>query len=90
MTMAKHISFNAKSNDYVDSIPLEVFENTPKAVWAAIAISFAVNLVAEGDFKGAAQTVVKEWVALHQNGIVPQVLPAPLRKYNVDESELES
>ena len=80
-----HISFNAKSNEYIESIPLEIFENTPKAVWAAIAISFAVNLAAEGDFSQAAQQIVNEWAVLKQNGIVPQNVPAVIRKYNIGE-----
>lgn len=87
--MAKHISFNAKSNDYVDAIPLEVFEKTPKAVWAAIAISYAVNLGAEGDFTRATSSVVNEWLTLHLNGIVPQATPHLLLKYAVDEDEEE-
>lgn len=82
-----HISFNAKSNEYIEAIPLEIFENTPKAVWAAIAISLAVNLGAEGDFTRAAQQIVGEWAALKQNGIVPQNVPASLRKYNVTEED---
>lgn len=73
------------SNEYVGTIPAEIFENTPKAVWAAIAISFAINLGAEGDFSEAAQAVVREWGVLNQNGIVPQAIPATLRKYNTTE-----
>ena len=83
--MNKHISFNAKSNDYVDAIPSEVFEKTPKAVWAAIAISYAVNLGAEGDFTKAASSVIDEWLTLHLNGIVPQATPHSLLKYAAEE-----
>ena len=76
----KHISFNAKSNEYVDVIPLEVFEKTPKAVWAAIAISLAT---CGGDrLDDAARAVVHEWALLNQNGIVPQSVPARLREYD--------
>lgn len=75
-------TINKKLNEYVEVLPREVFEDTPKAVWAAIAISFAVNLGAEGDFSKATQAVVHEWSILNQNGIVPQEIPASLRKYN--------
>jgi hypothetical protein len=78
-------TINKTLTEYVEVIPREVFENTPKAVWAAIAISFAVNLGGEGDFSEAAQAVVREWSALHQNGIVPQAIPSSLRKYNASE-----
>jgi hypothetical protein len=69
------------SNEYVQSIPSEIFENTPKAVWAAIAVSFAVNLASEGDFNQAAGVIMQEWIALKENGIIPQDVPAALRKY---------
>lgn len=80
-------AINKKLNEYVEAIPRELFEDTPKAVWAAIAISFAVNIVAEGDFDEAAWAVVREWSILKQNGIVPQSVPATLRKYDTAESE---
>lgn len=45
--------------------------DAPKAVWMAIAFSFALRL--NGDDGGAAvQECLNEWRALHDNGIVPQ------------------
>lgn len=70
---------NKLSNEYADVLPREVYENTPKAVWAAIAISFAT---CGGDrLDEATQAVLREWGILKGNGIVPQDIPALLRKY---------
>lgn len=74
-------TINKKLNEYVGAIPREVFEDTPKAVWAAIAISFANQI--DGDrLDLAAQMIVHEWSLLNQNGIVPQSIPAALRQYD--------
>ena len=85
-------SVNKLSNSYADVVPNEVFEGVPKAVWAAIAVSFAtsggdgLNSVTNEVKVRVARMIVGEWAILHQNGIVPQALPASLRKYNVDGS----
>lgn len=74
------MAINKTLNMYVEAIPAEVFEATPKAVWAAIAISLATG---GGDrLDEAAQAIIAEWAILKDNGIVPQVIPAALRKYN--------
>lgn len=76
---------NKLLNEYVEAIPREVYESTPKAVWAAIAISLAT---CGGDtLDDAARAVVHEWSILKLNGIVPQTVPASLRKYDVPEGE---
>lgn len=56
-------------NEYADAIgPL--LDAAPKAVLAAIAVSLAT---CGGDRLGEAiVALVKEWDALHRNGIVPQ------------------
>lgn len=73
------MAINKLSNAYVDSLPAGLYEDTPKAVWAAIAISLAT---CGGDrLDAAAQALVKEWRILHENNIVPQAIPASLRKY---------
>jgi hypothetical protein len=65
-------------NEYVDVI--DEYANTPKAVYAAIALSFALRIAeGEGDddgtsdvFERAAALVASEWRALHAAGIVEQ------------------
>ena len=72
-------------NEYVKTIPADVYADIPKAVWAAIAISLAT---CGGDtLDDAARAVVHEWAILHTNGIVPQQVPASLRAYNRPEDE---
>lgn len=76
-------TINKMLNEYAEAVPCAVYEAIPKAVWAAIAISFANRI--DGDrLDQAAQMIVHEWSILHQNGIVPQSIPAALRKYDVD------
>lgn len=76
---------NKLSNGYVDAIPAHVYENTPKAVWAAIAISLAT---CGGDRIGdAARAIIYEWGILHGNGIIPQPVPAALRRYDRPDEE---
>jgi hypothetical protein len=73
-------TINKKLNEYVAAVPREVFEDTPKAVWAAIAISLAT--CGGSNLDDAARAVVREWGILNQNGIVPQTIPANLRQFN--------
>ena len=50
-----------------------LYDRIPKAVLAAIAVSFATQ---GGDFLDEAEKrVLEEWTILHQNGIVPQKPP---------------
>lgn len=73
-------TINKKLNQYVEAIPREVFEDTPKAVWAALAISFAT---CGGDrLDEAAYSLIQEWMILKENGIVPQSVPSSLKKYD--------
>ncbi len=71
---------NKTSNAYADVIPDSVFEKIPKAVFAAIAVSFAT--CGGSNLDDATRAVIREWSILHQNGIVPQSIPAALRKYD--------
>lgn len=58
------------SNLYAQAMP-DV--NAPKAVWMAIAFSFASRINGDGgDIANAVQTVRDEWQALYDNKIVPQ------------------
>jgi len=58
-------------NNYTEAISPEVYEKTPKAVFAAIAVSFAL-LMEDGDFNKVDQAIINEWKTLNGNGIVPQ------------------
>lgn len=59
------------TNEYQNLAGPEVFEKTPKSVWAAMAVSFAIRL-AEDDPTKVRAILGQEWEALHANGIVPQ------------------
>ena len=67
-------------NQYLASIPAEMYERTPKAVFAAIAVSYALRC-GDGDLDDLSPEVVgpallEEWRILYENQIVPQ---RPLR-----------
>jgi hypothetical protein len=62
------------SNEYA-RIFGPLYEQTPKAVFAAIALSFAFMDIEEAGWEQAVKRVLKEWQTLHANGIVPQGLP---------------
>lgn len=58
------------SNEYVTAMTTELFEQMPKTLLAAIAVS---ALTCGGDrLSEAASEIAHEWIALHNNGIVPQ------------------
>jgi hypothetical protein len=49
------------------------YQATPKAVWAEIAYSLAARLHGEAPTPEDVVAILEaEWIALHQNGIVPQ------------------
>ena len=56
-------------NSYQQAFPN--YEKTPKAVIAAIAVSFAL-LRSEDNWDKAIERLTDEWQVLHDNGIVPQ------------------
>lgn len=56
-------------NQYQQHYP--AFEKTPKAVIAAIAYSFALQLC-EDDSLAAQKLILEEWKILNLNNIVPQ------------------
>ena len=60
-----------KRNEYIRMVP--EYDSIPKAVWAAIAISFAMRI----DSDIWKDEIWAEWSALHTNGIVPQQ-PRPM------------
>jgi hypothetical protein len=64
-------------NEYSLAISGRLFASTPKAVFAAIAVSM---LTAGGDsMERVNELILKEWQALYDNGIVPQKPPAVLQ-----------
>lgn len=70
-----HLS--AKRNEYADTVAW-IFDDVPKAVFAAIAVS---ALTQGGSYlDDAMERVAHEWVTLHANGIVPQRPPATIRE----------
>jgi len=70
-------SINKKTNEYARAVPRDLYEAIPKSVWAAIAIS---SMTCGGDWIDSAERrVIDEWLVLHDNGIVPQPVPAKFR-----------
>lgn len=66
-----------KSNEYADLISRRLYEETPKAVLAALLVSF-IDRCSGGNLEGWAdmdKALLEEWDILHQNGIVPQKPP---------------
>jgi hypothetical protein len=61
-------------NDYMSELGT-LYAATPKAVFAAIAVSYAT---CGGDYiERAHENVLRDWWVLHENGIVPQRPPYP-------------
>lgn len=59
-----------KSNEYQQVLSPEFFDKCPKAVFAALAVSFGTN---GGDYlEEAEQRLLDEWQILYDHGIVPQ------------------
>ena len=56
-------------NEYAEAIPF--YSDTPKAVFAAIALSLARRLN-EDDYAQAIREIHMEWNALYRAGVVPQ------------------
>ena len=62
------------SNEYILQYG-KLYASTPKAVFAAVALSLAFIDVEEQGFDLACARVMNEWRALYENGIVPQKPP---------------
>jgi hypothetical protein len=60
-----------KRNEYVSELG-RFYRHTPKAVFAAIAFSFANRLFAKTIGTEVEDVLRAEWKTLHENGIVPQ------------------
>jgi len=58
-------------NDYQKLISPEVYDKTPKAVFAALCVSLFTNW-ANKAFEDIDAAIKEEWETLNANGIVPQ------------------
>lgn len=56
-------------NDY--AVEVYGYDDTPKSVFAALALSFALRLC-EDDIHRARELLIEEWEILHRNEIIPQ------------------
>lgn len=66
-------------NDYANLIDAEIYIKTPKAVFAAIAVSFANQISADELVRSgnATKAILDEWLALYNAQIV---LQKPVKK----------
>jgi hypothetical protein len=63
------MALNKVYNAYADTLGAALYDATPKAVFAAIAVS---ALTFGGDYiEQAADRVLVEWLRLYEGGIVP-------------------
>ncbi len=68
-----------KLNEYALAGGSDLFDATPKAVWAAIAVSFATQ--GGGALEEARTRILSEWSVLHANDIVKQPVPVKFRAF---------
>ncbi len=74
-----------KMNSYAEELGSDLYEACPKAVFAAMAASFASS---GGSFmEMARKRVITEWAVLHEQGIVPQQVPSQFR-HDIDKEIL--
>jgi hypothetical protein len=63
------------TNEYAQFLErAHLFEKTPKTVFAALAVSYALHQ-REDNFNAVVEELLDEWEILYQNGIVPQKPP---------------
>ena len=65
------------TNEYARAITH--YRAIPKAVFAAVAFSFADRITGDGDPKSIEFAILREWRTLRENGIVPQRVRIPRR-----------
>ncbi len=65
-------------NEYQRAIGRELYEATPKAVFAALFVSYLANIKGvQLDPLELESEILDEWKKLHAAGIVPQKPPKP-------------
>jgi hypothetical protein len=80
--MPRPLGIIKHSNDYAHAVGRENYEDIPKSVWAAIAVSLATN---GGDsLESATKRIAEEWECLYQCGIVPQRPTREMRQHLSD------
>lgn len=67
-----------KMNEYAREV--HGYDDTPKAVFAAVAFSLAMRL-SEDNFDEARKLLLREWNILTRNGMVTTPMPAYLREH---------
>ncbi len=65
-------------NSYAKAFSQDFYEKTPKAVFAALAASYLINLLEVVD-EPLDRAARNEWETLHMQGIVPQKPPKEKR-----------
>jgi len=60
-----------KNNDYQKAISNKLYADTPKSVFAALAVSVLVNMCGKS-FEEIDSAIIQEWDTLFKQGIVPQ------------------
>lgn len=73
-TMARPNGVFKKDNQYMKNIDPAFYVDCPKAVFAAIAASYALNYIGSS-FENLTAELHNEWATLHRNGIVDQKPP---------------
>ncbi len=74
------MALNKLYNEYADALGAKFYDRTPKAVFAAIAVSALAKgadglLARDWPTSEVQALVLREWAVLHENGIVPQKPP---------------
>lgn len=77
----------AITNEYSESIRPEFFQDVPKSIWAAIAISYLLH-DRGARWDEVEDLVLHEWDVLHRNGIIPQKARAGGKSPRMDPDEL--
>jgi hypothetical protein len=74
-----------QTNEYMREIESKLYADTPKAVFAALLVSF-LDRLSGGDAHNVNDEIVEEWNALYLAGIVPQ---KPPKREVVDDDCIE-
>lgn len=75
---------NTKSNNYVLAMRSELWDHGTKAIFAALAYSFALRIF--GDNADVDAELAKEWQALYDAKIVPQAPTSAVRNIAINTS----
>lgn len=78
-------------NEYADALD-DIFRDTPKAVLAAVVVSFALMNHGDNDrtWERIQAIVVTEWAILHNAGVVPQAVPSRVAFWALADEDREA